>query len=180
MTAQPNPPGLERAALAAYRKGELEQAAKAFRDAQAGYASSGDRLKAAEMANNLCVTLVSLGRGREALQAVQGTAQVFEALGEPLQAARATGNTAAALAAAGEADRAIAAYQDAIERFQGLGVPDEEADTWQALSRLQLKRGDPLTAATSAQAALDLHPRPGPLRRLARSIIDRAFSLLRG
>lgn len=132
------------------------------------------------MANNLCVALVGLGRGREALEAVEGTALVFEQAGDPLQAARATGNRAAALAAAGRSGDAIAAYEQAIERFHSIGAREDEAATWQAISRLQLQTGDPFAAAASAQASLDAHPRPGPVRRLVRGVVDRALRLARG
>ncbi|HSR48446.1 MAG TPA: hypothetical protein VLL77_10750 [Anaerolineales bacterium] len=180
MSADEDPNDLESAALAAYRSGDLQRAADGFARSREVYAAGDDVVKAAEMGNNLCVVLLGLDRAREALEAVEGTGQVFEEAGLGLQAARAAGNRAAALAACGRMQPAIDGYQDAIRRFHALGARSEEADTLQALSRLQLQGGDPMAAAATAQVALDVHPSPGPIRRLARSIINRAFGLLRG
>lgn len=179
MSPDENPRDLETAALASYRKGDLEGAADGFGRARSAYAAATDVVKAAEMGNNLCVILIRLGRGRMALEAVEGTHAVFEQAGHPLQAARAVGNWAAALAASGRRQEAIEGYEDAIRRFHALGARAEEADTLQALSRLHLQGGDPMAAAATAQVAVDVHPSPGPIRRLARSIINRAFGLLR-
>ena len=170
---------LERQALAAYRRGDLAGARDDYLAARAAYDSSGDALKAAEMANNLCVVLVGLGRGAEAVSVVQGTRQVFTEAGDLLNAARASGNLAAALEAAGELEAAATAYQTALDGLRAAGDRAGESQTWQALSRLQLRRGDPLAAAASAQAALDANPRPGPVRRFLRGLLDRAYRLPR-
>lgn len=180
MANETKPAALERAATDAYRRGDLHSAADGFRQARSAFEAQGATLRAAEMANNLCVALIGLGRGREALESVEGTPRLFEQAGDSLQAARATGNRAAALAAVGRSAEAIADYRQAIERFHALGARDDEAATWQALSRLQLQSGDPLAAAASAQASLDAHPRPGPLRRIVRGMVDRALRLTRG
>jgi tetratricopeptide (TPR) repeat protein len=161
--------------MAAYRRGDLADAADGFSGAEAAYRESGDARKAAEMANNLCVTLVGLGRGKEAVRVVEGTAAVFEAAGDRAMAAKATGNLASALQAAGRLDEAADAYRKAVDGFRAAGDRASESDTWQALSRLQLGRGDAFGAAASAQAALDTSPSPGFFRRLLRSITARGL-----
>ena len=171
------PADLEREALAAYRGGDLASACDGFAAAQAAYQASGDALKAAEMANNLCVALVGLGRGPEAVRAVEGSAAVFAAAGDRVRSARSLGNLASALESAGEPERATAIYEAAIEGLRAAGDRAGESETWQALSRLQLRRGDALGAAASAQAALDTHPKPGPFRRLLRSLSRGALRL---
>jgi tetratricopeptide (TPR) repeat protein len=173
------PEELERQALAAYRAGNLPAAADGFEAARAAYLTAGDSLKAAEMANNRCVTLVGLDRGQEAVQAVEGTSAVFAAAGDRRRAARALGNLAAALESAGQLERAAATYEAALEGLRAAGDRAGESDTWQALSRLQLRRGDTLGAAASAQSALDTHPRPGVIRRLVRTLTRGAFRLPR-
>jgi len=163
--------------MTAYRQGDLAAASEGFAAARAAYDLAGDRPKAAEMANNQCVALVSLGRGAEAVRVVEGTAQVFAEAGDRVMAAKATGNLAAALEAAGRLEEAASAYDQALQEFHRAGDRTSEAETWQAFSRLQLRRGDALGAAASAQAALDLAPRPGPFRRLLRTITAKAFRL---
>jgi tetratricopeptide (TPR) repeat protein len=170
---------LERSGLAAFRRGDLATAYDDFLAARAAYDASGSALKAAEMANNLCVVLVQLGRGREAVWVVQGTAETFTEGGDLLSAARAFGNLASALEAAGDLEEAATAYQRALEGLRSLGDQAGESQTWQALSRLQLRRGAPLAAATSAQAALDTNPSPGRVRGFLRRILAWAFRLPR-
>jgi len=163
--------------MAAYRRGDLASASEGFAAARSGYRLAGDERKAAEMANNQCVALVSLGRGAEAVSVVQDTAAVFAATRDRIMAAKATGNLASALEAAGRLEEAATAYDRALKDFHAAGDRASEAETWQALSRLQLRRGDAFGAAASAQAALDLAPKPGPVRRLLRSITGKAFRL---
>jgi tetratricopeptide (TPR) repeat protein len=170
---------LEQRGLAAYRRGDLAADSADLEAARLAYASSGDDLKAAEMANNLCVVLVGLGHADEAVSIVQGTEEVFARAGDARRAAQAAGNLAAALEAAGDLERAASAYQRALDGLHAAGDRAAESQTWQAFSRLQLRRGDPLGAAASAQAALDSNPSPGPLRRFLRGVLDRAFRLPR-
>jgi tetratricopeptide (TPR) repeat protein len=165
--------------MAAYRQGDASAASDGFAAAQSAYRAAGDERKAAEMANNLAVVLVGLGRGEEAVRVVEGTAAVFAAGGDAVMAAKATGNLAAALESVGRLDEAAVAYEHAVEGFHAGGDGASESATWQALSRLQLRRGDALGAAASAQAALETSPKPGPFRRLLRTITDKAFRLPR-
>lgn len=177
MTPQPNE--LERQAMASYRRGELVPAADGFAAARAAYQAVGEERKAAEMANNACVVLVRLGRGEEAVRVVEGTADVFAAAGDRGMAAKATGNLASALESAGRLDEAQAAYERALDGFREADDPSSLSETWQALSRLQLRRGDAFGAAASAQSALDTGPKPGPFRRLLRTITAKGFRLPR-
>jgi tetratricopeptide (TPR) repeat protein len=163
----------------AYRRGDLEAARAAFESARAAYQADGNSPRAAEMANNLSVVLVRLGRGAEAVRVVEGTPAVFSAAGDRSLAAKATGNLAAALESVGRLDDASAAYLRALEEFHALGDGASESETWQALSRLQLRQGDALAAAASAQAALDSGPKPGPVRRLIRRLTGKVVSLPR-
>jgi tetratricopeptide (TPR) repeat protein len=178
MAAEADPRALEKRAFKDYRDGDLNAAEAGFRTAQAAYTATGNDSKAAEMANNLCVVLVGLGRPQEALKAIEGTDQVFASAGDRLNAARTIGNRASALEAAGRLDEAADEYQGAIERFRAAGAAAEESSTWQALSKLHMRRGDAISAASAAQAALDTHPSPGPLRRLVRGFVDKALALL--
>ena len=161
--------------MAAYRGGNLSAADDGFAAAQSAYQGVGDDRKAAEMANNRCVVLVGLGRGEEAVRVVEGTAAVFASGGDAVMAAKAAGNLAAALELVGRLDEAAAAYERALDGFRAAGDRASESETWQALSRLQLRRGDAFGAAASAQAALDSGPKPGPFRRLLRRITAKAF-----
>jgi tetratricopeptide (TPR) repeat protein len=120
-----------------------------------------------------------LGRGEEAVRVVEGTANVFAAAGDAGMAAKATGNLASALESVGRLAEAQAAYERALDGFREAGDRSSLSETWQALSRLQLRRGDAFGAAASAQSALDASPKPGPFRRLLRTITARGYRLPR-
>lgn len=143
----------ERAALAAYADGELEQAIDGFERARQSYEQHSDSAKAAEMANSLSVALLQAGRPQEALRAVQGTAQVFAALGDERRQAVATGNLAAALEACGELHAAENSYRQAAELFHKADDDESHRHTLAALSQLQLKQRRPLEAAATMSGA---------------------------
>jgi len=165
-----DPADLERQGLDAYRKGRLAEAVQRLQAALEGYRARGDRLRSAETSNNLSVVLLKTGEPRQALDAVTGTAAVFEAAGDPLRQAQAIGNEAAALEGVGRLDEAERTYRQAVDSFRRLGENEAEAQTWQALAALLLRRGRPVEAATSAQAGLEASPRPG-WRRWLRSVL---------
>lgn len=167
------PSELQQEGLSAFRSGELEQAIRLFEQARDSFAAEGLKGESAEAANNLSVALLMAERPQEARQAVEGTAEVFEGLGDGRRAAQAYGNLASALEALGELPAAEAAYQEAVRRFEKLGDQDSRSVTLKALSRLQLRDGRPLEAASTLQ------PQPGLRARLT-GLLLRALSRLRG
>ena len=80
-----------------YGKGNYKAAAGLFSQAAQAYASTGNVLDAAEMRNNESVALLQAGNAGEALQAVEGTEQVFLQAGDLKRQGIAIGNRAAAL-----------------------------------------------------------------------------------
>lgn len=105
------------------------------------------------MANSLSVALLQAGRPQEALQAVQGTVEVFAELGDQQREAMATGNLAAALEACGELPSAETHYRQAADLFRKFGDEEAERHTLAALSQLQLRQRRPLEAAATMGAA---------------------------
>ena len=168
----PDPGALERQALEDFRAGRRAAAAEGFRTAQDRYLALGDRLRAAQAANNLSVALLQSGRAPEALQAVEGTPEVFAQAGDELRRAEALGNWAAALEAVGRLDEAERRYREAAEMFQGQGRPDEEAHTRRALAAVLLRLGQPYGATSAMQRALESDPRGGWKNRWLRRILD--------
>src|SRR5512143_360802 len=81
----------------AFAAGQYEAAANSFENAAQGFASTNDKVNAAEMQNDLSVALLKLGRGQAALDAVLGTDQVFALAKDVKRQAMAVGNQAAAL-----------------------------------------------------------------------------------
>lgn len=166
----PDPADLEREGLDAYRKGRLAEAVERLQMALEGHRARGDQLRSAETSNNLSVVLLKSGQPRQALDAVVGTAAVFEAAGDLLRHAQAIGNEAAALEGVGRLDEAERHYREAVDSLRRLGQREAEALTWQALAALLLRRGRPVEAASCVQAGLEASPNPG-WRRWIRGVL---------
>ena len=157
--------------MTAYKAGQWPLAAARFLEARETYELEGDEVKSAEMANNLSVVLLQDNRPDDALEAVEGTWNVFLAHGDDLHAARAYGNLASAREACGDATGAEKAYGLAAELMEKTGDEDARAQTLAALSRLQLKRGHPLQAVASMQSGLEGSSRLSFGKRLLRKIL---------
>ncbi|NIS83156.1 MAG: hypothetical protein GTO14_23810 [Anaerolineales bacterium] len=169
---------LERLAKAAYDDSRLEDCIEHYSDLREAYWGLGDRAKAAEMANNLCVVLLQTQDAHRALEWVRGTPELFLSLGDEMHAAQAFGNLGSALEACDQISDAEIAYREAAELFAHLGDAHQHAYTLQALSRLQLRQGRPMEAVTTMQRGLEEMPK-GRLRdRLLRRLLKWPFRLL--
>ncbi|MBI4771848.1 MAG: tetratricopeptide repeat protein, partial [Chloroflexi bacterium] len=142
------------------------------------FAAAGQALRAAEMANNLCVTLISQGDFSGALQAVEGTPAIFQRAGEQVRQAQALGNQAAALEGLGRLAQAADLYRQAADLFEQAGDREQRALTLRALSAVQLKQGDLPGALAAMQGGLADEEHPGPVRRVARRLLGLPFKLL--
>jgi len=80
-----------------YGKGNFVAAADLFWQAAQSYKSAKDELNAAEMMNNQSVALLQAGKAREALQATEGTEEIFQKAGDIKRQGIAVSNRAAAL-----------------------------------------------------------------------------------
>jgi tetratricopeptide (TPR) repeat protein len=174
----PDPEQLEKQGMQAFKRGRFDDAAQAFRQARWGYEQLGQDVRAAQAANSLCVALLQAGKHEQALEAVRGTPQLLHQAGEMALEAQATGNLASALEACGHSAEAEAAYRKAADDFMKLGDQENRAHTLKALSQLQLRRGRPLEASVSMQAALESQPDAGLRQRWLRKLLDWPFRLL--
>ena len=66
----------------AYQAGEYDTAARAFAGAAEGFSVASDEIEAAEMRNNQAVALLQGGRPEAALQALEGTDDIFAQAGD--------------------------------------------------------------------------------------------------
>ena len=170
----------EHLGLSRYRAGDLAGAIRHFTQARIAYESAGDERKSCEVCNSLSVALVQAGRPAEGLAAVDGTPQRFDELGDPSSAAKAYGNLASAQEACGDLAAAEASFRLAANKFAELEDRENHNFTMKALSRLQLRRGQPLQAALSLQAALEDQPHLGLRDRWLLRLLKVPFRFLRG
>ena len=146
---------LKDSGLAHFRAGRHDLAADDFRLAAQEYLAANDPLNAAEMANNLSVTLLLMKDFAGALDAVQGTAAVFQRAGDRVKQGQAVGNEAAALEGLGRLAEAAGLYQQAAEIFEQAGENEQRATTLRALAAVQLKQGKAAEAVFTMQGGLE-------------------------
>jgi len=172
MSASSNPALLETDAMQAYQRGDHSLASDLFQQAQRAYQTRGDTLKAAEMANNRSVSLLQAGHAQAALDAVEGTPELFQQLGHPLEAAQAVGNVAAAQEELGDLHNARKSYQECARMLGDLGASELQSGALQALSRIQLKSGQPLPALAAMEASLEAQPQKNIRNRLLKRLLS--------
>src|SRR6266545_3235852 len=134
----------------AFEKKQFDLAADFFRQAAEVYTLSGAGLLAAEMNNNLSVSLLQAGNPQDALKAALGTDQVFAAANDLNRQAMALGNQAAAL--------------EALKRYK-------EAMVMKSAAALKLKTGKITDSAFKMMGALEAKQKPTLFERILRFLL---------
>jgi tetratricopeptide (TPR) repeat protein len=163
----------------AYQRGDYENAARAFQAASQGYRTAQDSLNAAELANNASVAYLKAGDSQAALQAVEGTAEIFAAEGDIRRQAMALGNLGAALEAIHRFQEAEDAYQQSADLLKQAGEDKLRLNVMQSLSNLQLRTGKHLQALSSMQAGLEDVNRPSPKQRILKKLLEFPFKMMK-
>jgi tetratricopeptide (TPR) repeat protein len=125
----------------AFESGRYPEAADRFRAAAEEYSALGRAADAAEQSSNLSVTLLKLGRAREALAAAIGTDEIFAAAGDVRRQGIALNNQAAAYEQLGSAEEALSAYERSSELLGKAGENGLRQEVLKAAAALQLRRG---------------------------------------
>ena len=155
----------------AYERRQYDQAADLFRRASQGFILGHDGLMAAEMDNNLSVTLLQAGKSQEALEAALGTDQVFAGAGDLKRQGMAFGNQAAALEALRRTDEALAAYDRSAQLFSQAGEGDLLAMVKKSAAAIRLKRGDVLQSALNMVGSVEAKTKPSFFERIFKFFI---------
>jgi tetratricopeptide (TPR) repeat protein len=155
----------------AFEKKQFDQAADLFRQAAEGYTLGRAGLLAAEMKNNLSVSLLQAGKHQEALKAVLGTDQVFATANDLKRQAMALGNQAAALEALKRYNEAIASYEQSAGIFAQAGEGDMQAMVMKSAAALKLKTGKITDSAFKMMGALEAKQKPTLFERILRFLI---------
>ena len=155
----------------AFQAKQYEAAIAEFQAAAQGYASLNAPLDAAEMRNNLSVALLQSGRAREALEAAQGTDEVFAQAGDARRQGMAVGNQAAALESLGRKDEALAAYERSAQLFADAGEGDLRSMVLKSAAALKLKRGRITDSAFNMIGSLEAREKPSVFERILKSLL---------
>ena len=174
-----SPRQLAQKAQEEYQKKNFISAAGLYKAAAEGFLTSGDELKAAEMANDCSVAYLKGGNGQAALDATSGTDKVFEQKGDIRQQAIALGNQAAAMENMQRFDEAIATYLKSAELLKEVGEFELRAYVMQALSRIQMRRRRYLEAYATLREGIMGIRKPNFKQRLLKSLIQIPYNFLK-
>ncbi len=155
---QPSPEELARQGEAAYQAGDFAAAAEHYAAAEQAYLAQGQRLLAAEMANNRSVALLQAEQAQQAYAAVAPTVDLFAQHGDRRRQALALGNRAAALEALGRLKEAEADYVASEAILHELGETELLGVVRQRLAALHLRLRRPADALIDTSIALEGRP----------------------
>jgi tetratricopeptide (TPR) repeat protein len=165
-----SPAILEDQARRAYQNADYSGAVSLYEQAQNAYATAGDELKAAEMANDRAVALLQENRPEYAYQASLGTEKVFEKAGDNLRYGMAIGNQATALEELGRFEEALSFYRKSASLFETEDENEYRAHVLKRISALHFKQGRKLEAIAAMEAALALKTKPTISERITKGL----------
>ena len=166
--------------LAEKGKQEYEQenylsAAKLFSQAAQAYTLKKDALNAAEMKNNQSVALLQAGNAKEALDATDGTEEIFQNAGDIKRQGIAVSNRAAALEGLKKWKEALAEYDRAAFLFEQAGEGDMHSIVRKAAANINLKRGKLSDSQMDVFDSLRLVEKPTLLQRIMKFLVRMGF-----
>ena len=166
--------------LADQGKKEYEQenylaAADHFGQAAQAYLMMKDELNAAEMKNNQSVALLQAGRAKEALQATEGTEEIFRNANDIKRQGIAVSNRAAALEGIKSWKEALAEYDRAASLFEQIGEGDMHSMVRKSAANLNLKRGRVTDSQMDVFDSLRLVEKPTLLQRIMKFLVRMGF-----
>ena len=158
-----------------YEKGNYLAAADLFLQAAQAYASAQDELNAAEMKNNQSVALLQAGKAKEALQATDGTEEIFQKAGDIRRQGIAVGNRAAALEGLKKWNEALAEYDRAASLFEQISEGDMHSVVRKAAANLNLKLGRINDSQMDVFDSLRLVEKPTLTQRIMKFLVRMGF-----
>jgi tetratricopeptide (TPR) repeat protein len=174
-----SPQKLAEQAGAAYKANDYAKATSLYQNARQLYLEAGDELMAAEMANNLSVTLLKMNDADGALEIVQGTDVLFEKAGDKERQAIAIANQAAAIEAQGKLEEALERYQLASDLLKQNGSREMRSYVLQSISALQLRTGKQFQAMASMDTALEHKTRLSLKERFLKKLLKSQKRLMK-
>jgi tetratricopeptide (TPR) repeat protein len=159
----------------AYEKRDYLAAADLFLQAAQAYASQQDKMNAAEMKNNQSVALLQGGKAKEALQATEGTEEIFQKAGDIKRQGIAVSNRAAALEELKQWKEALAEYDRAASLFEEIGEGDMHSIVRKAAANINLKHGRLNDSQMDVYDSLRLVKKPTLIQRIMKFLVRMGF-----
>ncbi|MFT4036949.1 MAG: tetratricopeptide repeat protein [Thermomicrobiales bacterium] len=142
--------------VVSYLRGDDVNARPLLSEALAHFTAAGDEAGMAYAEQSLAGAAVMAGDLAAAAAGFQRSLALWEAAGNDNDAATDRMNLAEVLLLQGDLDDAESLLLTALEEFADLEAPTRRGTTLGLLGRVSLERGDPATAASMAQDALEL------------------------
>ena len=158
-----------------YAQGNYLAAADVFSQAAQAYSSLQDELNAAEMRNNQSVALLQAGKAKDALQATEGTEDIFQKAGDIKRQGIAVSNRAAALEGLKQWNEALQEYDRAASLFEQVGEGDMHSMVRKTAANLHLKRGNVTDSQMDVFDSLRLVEKPSLAQRIMKFFIRIGF-----
>ena len=158
-----------------YAQGNYLAAADVFSQAAQAYSSLQDELNAAEMKNNQSVALLQAGKAKDALQAVEGSEDIFQKAGDIKRQGIAVSNRAAALEGLKQWNEALQEYDRAASLFEQVGEGDMHSMVRKTAANLHLKRGNVTDSQMDVFDSLRLVEKPSLAQRIMKFFIRIGF-----
>lgn len=154
-----------------YEKGNFAIAAQMFSQAAQAYTAAKDTLNAAEMKNNQSVALLQAGKANEALQATDGTEEIFQQAGDLKRQGISIGNRAAALEGLHKWKEALAEYDRAASILEQAGEGDMHSIVRKSAANLNLKLGRVTDSQMDVLDSLRLAEKPTLTQRIMKFLL---------
>ncbi len=162
---------LQQEGVKAFQSGNYKLAQSKF-EAMLEVATKEDKpLKIAESLNDLGVTLKQLGNLEGALEALSRALKYYQDNDDELGEAKTLGNFGMIEEAAEKHEDAIQSYLDAASIFEELGETELATYTWQALSRLQLRKKEWISAIASYERGIANLPDNSVKKKIVQNIL---------
>ena len=158
-----------------YEQGNYLAAADLFLQAAQVHASMQDELNAAEMKNNQSVALLQGGKAKEALQATEGTEDIFQKAGDIKRQGIAVSNRAAALEGLKKWSEALSEYDRAAALFEQVGEGDMHSMVRKTAANLHLRRGHIADSQMDVYDSLRLVEKPTLTQRIMKFFMRIGF-----
>jgi len=158
-----------------YGAGEHLAAAGLFDQSAQAYRTLKDELNAAEMKNNQSVALLQAGKAKEALQATEGTEEIFKNAGDLKRQGIAIANRAAALQGLKKLNEAVTEFNRAADIFEQAGEGDMHSMVRKASAEIFLKRGHISSSQMDILDSMRLVEKPTLAQRMLRFVMRLGF-----
>ncbi len=169
---------LKEEGLRLFQEGLYEEAVAKFRQAQEMFASQGDEVEAAEMANNLGVIHRVQGEWGKAIAVLDEAKATFARLGDRSREAQTLGNLGGLYASQGEREKAKESLRQAADIFAELGDAQRQGETLMALGVQFWKTGDRSGGLAAYETGLHVLQKPTASQKTLRGLLGMRAKLL--